>query len=276
MIGQKDLIRQFEKFDIETLPKSVLIVGAIGSGRKTFVNTLANRLNVQLIEIGQSADAVRELSDLCSKQIDATIYLIANVEQMSSAAQNALLKILEEPPNNSHFILTAVQENMVLSTIHSRCMTFQMSPYSQDELMQYLAEKYPEKCLDKTVKDAIRDICSCPGDIDLLLSQDVKAFLDYVQLTFDNIAVVSGSNSFKIGGKVNLADDDSKYDLRLFWRAFTALCLKHTDNDDIAITRQYIKGASITVKYYNDLQVKGINKAMSFDSWILDIRREWL
>lgn len=273
MIGQKILKEQFEKFDIDTLPKSILFVGAIGSGRKTFIYHIANELKVQVVEVGESAEAVRELSNICNKQIDTIIYLISNVEQMSVAAQNALLKILEEPPNNAHFMLTAVQENMVLSTIHSRCVVYQMSPYSQDELMKYLTDKYPESYLDKTVKNAIKNICSCPGDIDLLLSQDIKAFLDYVRLVYDNIAVVSGANSFKISSKVNLADDDSKYDLRLFWRAFTALCL---DADNETLDRKRLQGASITTKYYADLQIKSMNKGIAFDNWLLDIRKAWM
>ena len=275
MIGQKFLIEQFDKFNLETLPKSVLLVGAVGSGRKTFVKELAKKLKIDIIEIGQSVDDVRELSILSNKQVDATLYLIPNVEQMSAAAQNSLLKILEEPPNDSHFMLTAVQENMVLSTIQSRCLVYQMSPYSFDEIMQYLIQVYPEKSNEETIRDAIRDACSCPGDVDLLLSQDVTSFLDYVKLTFDNIAVVSGANSFKIGSKINLADDDKKFDLRLFWRMFTAMCL-NIDSDDIDTNRKRMLGASITAKYYADLQIKGANKGMMFDSWILDIRKAWM
>lgn len=275
MIGQKFLIEQFDKFDIQTLPKSVLLVGAVGSGRKTFVREIADRLNVDLIEIGQSADDVRELSKLCNHQTDSTIYLVPNVEQMSAAAQNSLLKILEEPPNDAHFMLTAVQENMILSTIHSRCMTYQMSPYSSDELMQYLLLTYPTKGQDDVVIGAMTDACNCPGDIDLLLSQDVRAFLDYVQLTYKNIAKVSGANSFKIGSKINLADDDKKFDLRLFWRTFTAVCLR-LDGKDVDENRKKMLGASITAKYYADLQIKGLNKSMLFDNWILDIRKAWM
>ena len=273
MIGQKVLIEQFSKFDADSLPKSVMIVGAEGSGRRTFIRTLGKQLNMTVVEIESSADAVRELSDLCFSQTDATIYLIANIEQMSASAQNSLLKILEEPPNKAHFMLTAIQENMTLSTIHSRCMIFQMSPYSYDELFEYLSTTYPQKSSDETILNAMKDICSCPGDVDLLLSQDVKAFLDYVQLTFDNIAVVSGANSFKIASKINLTDDESKYDLKLFWRAFTALCLRNADE---SIDKKSLQGASITTKYYADLQIRGINKASLFDIWILDIRKAWM
>ena len=232
-------------------------------------------MNITLIEIGQSADDVRELSVLCNHQVEPTIYLIPNVEQMSAAAQNSLLKILEEPPNDSHFMLTAVQENMILSTIHSRCITYQMSPYSSDELKQYLSQTYPTKGQDDMVIHVVMDACSSPGDIDLLLSQDVKAFLDYVKLTYNNIAKVSGANSFKIGAKINLADDDKKFDLRLFWRTFTAFCLQ-IDSNDVDENRKKMMGASITAKYYADLQIKGLNKSMLFDNWILDIRKAWM
>lgn len=50
-----------------------------------------------------------------------TIIFIPNIEQASLPAQNALLKMLEEPQNNINFILHATNKEKVIETIKSRC-----------------------------------------------------------------------------------------------------------------------------------------------------------
>lgn len=49
------------------------------------------------------------------------IFIIKNIDGAMDNAQNKLLKILEEPPENVFFIITAASENLVLPTIKSRC-----------------------------------------------------------------------------------------------------------------------------------------------------------
>ena len=92
----------------------------------------------------------------------------------------------------------------------------------------------------------------------------------------DNIALVQGSNAFKISDKINLSSDEDKYDLSLFWRAFIAECYKriianYMQNDRL----MYCTGVKITSKYIRDLRKSGINKQFLFDNWLLDIREAW-
>ena len=265
MIGQKFLKMQFEKFNLTNLPKSLLFIGVEGSGKKTFIHWFADSLVLQVVEIDGSADSVRDITNMCNKMLNATIYLIPEVDKMSMAAQNSLLKVLEEPPENAYFMLTSSQDDLVLSTIKSRCFSYRMDQYSREELEEYMRDKNYTEFIDDTLS-----ICSCPGEINLLYSQDVKAFLDYVTLVYDNIAVVSGANSFKIGSKINLAEDNDKYDLALFWRAFMSMCLREVDS------MKRIQGILITSRYYSDLKIKGLNKQMCFDNWLLSLRREWM
>lgn len=267
MIGQEQLRNLFDNYG-ENIPRSSIFIGSNGSGRKTFVHWVADSTSYPLVQVGQKADEVREFSEICYKIIEPTIYLIPDIEQMSATAQNALLKILEEPPNNAYLMLTAAQENVVLPTIISRCVKFYLSPYSELELIQYAKDKY--KMADD-LKDIMLQLCVCPGDIDLLFSQNIPEFMAYVQTVFKNIAVVSGANSFKIANKINLADDTNKYDLSLFWRAFTHECFKNLNK-----SQKYLQGVIITQKHLQDLRIKGINRSMLFDNWLLEIRRAWL
>lgn len=56
------------------------------------------------------------------------VYIIDPAEAMNQAAQNALLKVLEEGPPYAAFLLLAGQPGMLLDTIHSRCEQFALSP----------------------------------------------------------------------------------------------------------------------------------------------------
>lgn len=69
-------------------------------------------------------DQVREVQrDAVIKPFEAEckVYVIEEIERMTKEASNALLKILEEPPNGVMFILTASNLSSVLDTISSRC-----------------------------------------------------------------------------------------------------------------------------------------------------------
>jgi DNA polymerase III delta prime subunit len=71
------------------------------------------------------------------------ISVLLHVDQGSQAAQNALLKIVEEPPANTTIVLTATDAHDLLPTIKSRC------------LIQYLDKAHQEKELDQETKEII-------------------------------------------------------------------------------------------------------------------------
>lgn len=75
-------------------------------------------------------DAVRKIrSDAYVVPCEAArkVYVLRGVHNMSEVSQNALLKVLEEPPENVLFILTAVSAAALLPTIRSRVQVFSLS-----------------------------------------------------------------------------------------------------------------------------------------------------
>jgi DNA polymerase III subunit delta' len=68
--------------------------------------------------------------------------LIADADKMNVQAQNALLKMLEEPPENTFFVLTAAQTTPLLPTILSRCRQFRFRPPSSREIQETLIHQY--------------------------------------------------------------------------------------------------------------------------------------
>lgn len=73
------------------------------------------------------------------------IYLIPRAMDMNPAAQNALLKVIEEPPDYAAFLLLTDSAERVLPTIRSRSVTLHLAPLSDAEGLAALAAHCPEK-----------------------------------------------------------------------------------------------------------------------------------
>ncbi|MBC8571325.1 DNA polymerase III subunit [Zongyangia hominis] len=92
---------------------------------------------------------LRQHAGVLPNQADKKVFILQNCENMTTAAQNALLKVLEEPPSYCMFILTAKNRNALLSTILSRVICFQVSELSRREFMDALAKLLgPEAAAD--------------------------------------------------------------------------------------------------------------------------------
>ena len=73
------------------------------------------------------------------------VFIIDKAETMNEQSQNALLKILEEPPRGVYFILIAQSAAALLETILSRCVTFSLSPPDREEACRYIAQNIKPK-----------------------------------------------------------------------------------------------------------------------------------
>ena len=73
------------------------------------------------------------------------IYIIPRGQDMNESAQNALLKILEEPPDYGVFLILSTNAERLLPTIRSRCAELQLGPVAQDEALPFLRQNAPDK-----------------------------------------------------------------------------------------------------------------------------------
>lgn len=88
-----------------------------------------------------SVDEIRALnSDVAIKPYssDYKIYIIEDAGNMNEAAQNALLKTIEEPPAYAVILLLAENRGTFIPTILSRCVTLSLKPISSEEIKSYL------------------------------------------------------------------------------------------------------------------------------------------
>lgn len=262
-VGQKPLITQISN-EIENgvFPRFSIFVGQPGDEKNKFAQLIAHLLNAHYVLADCKVDSIRDIIIESYKCQTVTVYAINNVDDMSLQAKNALLKVTEEPPNKAYFVMTLDNIDNTLPTIKSRGSVYHLIRYSRDELSNYAKSQYddPEPIIER-----LMCFCETPGDIDVLHVHDVEEFLQFVDKVFKNVATVSGSNAFKIADSLKFKDADDKYDLRLFWEAFSDAC----------VHERYQRGIMITLNYLSALRSKSINKIMLFDMWLFDIRKEW-
>lgn len=264
MIGQTNLQSRIEQLiENNTFPRFSIFVGPKGSGKKTFVPYISGYMKAGWVHaFDVKVDTIREIIQQSYKIVDPTVYFIPDADNMSLAAKNALLKVTEEPPNNAYFILTLEDENNTLETIRSRGTVFHMDRYTPDEI-----EKYAVEYLEATPNgkwDIVRDLCETPGDVDILEKMGVKEFNDYVNLFVDNIFDVSLANALKTSDKIALKDGADGYDMKLFMKAVA----------NVFFARNLLTSFLITTRYIQQLRIKGVNKQMMFDNWVIEIRGE--
>lgn len=263
---QTELITQIHKEIKEgTFPRFSLFCGQYGDEKNMFASMIARAFDCTLVELPDyKADTVRSLINECYSRTGMLVVAMNDIEDMSTQAKNALLKVTEEPPNHVYFVMTTNDYQSILDTIRSRATLYHLDHYSYQDLKHYCETVHN---LDEYDINNLFNFCETPGDIDIIVKYGPTKFWDYVNKVVDNIATVSGSNAFKIADSIQFKDADAdKYDLRLFWECFSAVCAE----------KHFSKGTLVTLHYLKALRTKAINKTMLFDMWILEIRREWM
>jgi len=276
MIGQNQLTSQIDDLvKANKFPHFCIIEGAVGSGKKTLVRHIHDVMEDSvLMWMQNTVDDVRLAISKAYKGGGDMIYAFADADNMSMSAQNALLKITEEPPSNIYFILTVNNINNVLETIRSRAYIFRMGIYTYDELVQYI-DRYKE---GEVFKQIALDVCEVPGEIDLLYKIGAEDLHEFVNKVMDNIAEVSIANVMKIADSIAFTNaDENKFDLRLFWKAVIAhsanyiKTVDHIDPDELHTVADVVKTTKECIQMID--RTRGINKRNVFDMWILDIRK---
>lgn len=128
-------------------PQAVLLHGRHGVGLGTIANELALKLTskghvVKIVPDEKGAIKIKTVRELYqhtrTKQAEKLVVLIDDADTMQEPAQNALLKLLEEPPAHAVFILTAHNPQILLATILSRVQKVEIATISTKQTEELL------------------------------------------------------------------------------------------------------------------------------------------
>lgn len=180
--------------DNDSLPHGIIIEGAKGTGKQTIAKIIAQYCVCSSIEkrpcgicrdcikakallhpdikiVDGEAD-VRSINVASIREIRADayilpneaakkVYLILNCDKMNVQAQNAFLKVFEEPPQNVVFVLTCLSAASLLETIRSRARILSLFPADESEAIEAIERLLPE--MEKS--DIISTVMKCGGNI---------------------------------------------------------------------------------------------------------------
>ena len=172
-------------------------------------------------------DNVRDLRDdavYTPSQVKMRVYIIDEVHMLSISAFNALLKIIEEPPEHLLFILATTELHKVPATILSRCQRFSFRRISQEDIaarLQYVA--YQENIdLDDSAARVIARLAD-GGMRDGLSLLDQCASATTGELTAERVYACLGiAGERKCAELMDyIAKSDAKHALELFNRLYT-------------------------------------------------------
>ncbi len=202
-----------------------LFCGSRGSGKTTLARLFAKALNcknlgadaepcntcsscheitssssLDVLEIdgasNRGIDDIRQLSEntiYAPSSSKYKIYIIDEVHMLTKEAFNALLKTLEEPPENVKFFFATTEPHKILPTVISRCQRFDLKRISMSSLFKKL--EYISKSLSIDIeKEALLALCDvADGSL-----RDAESLLDQMlcfkqdRITFDDVAHLLG------------------------------------------------------------------------------------
>lgn len=172
VVGQNDTIRQLQtQLTNQKISHGYLFVGARGCGKTSVARIFAHEINhfdyqlednyVDIIEIDAAVftmvENIRELRDkamLAPTTGKYKVYIIDEIHMLSKNAFNALLKILEEPPEHIVFIFATTNPEKIPATILSRVQIFHFK-LADKSVMQPFLENICQKEGINIEKDAL-------------------------------------------------------------------------------------------------------------------------
>jgi DNA polymerase-3 subunit gamma/tau len=182
--GQQHVVGALQNAVVKSeVGHAYLLHGPRGTGKTTSARVLAKALNCEhlgtdgepcgecescrAIEHGRSFDLheldaasnnkVEDMRDLLGKVNlgnpgRAKVYILDEVHMLTSQAENALLKTLEEPPDHVTWVLATTEPHKVVETIRSRCQVFQLTLLGAEEMTEHVRWVIDDAQLD--VSDA--------------------------------------------------------------------------------------------------------------------------
>ena len=258
IIGQDKLLNTINELNLDTFPRSVMLLGAEGSGRHSIVYFIAKHLSLPIEDISEKL-TLETIDDITTRS-SPSIYII-NTKDITVKEQNTILKFIEEPLKNAYVIVLAESKNRLLDTVLNRCLIWQLENYSRETLEKFLPQS--------NQSSLILEIAATPGQVLKYQSIQFEKYVELADKIINCIDFASVPNTLTLVDKLKYKEEDKgELDANIFfsillhqvWQA-SKNCLK--PYADI----MYV----LTNKLKNDLLIANIDKKALFENYLLKL-----
>lgn len=257
-----------EKKDTEPVSDSFLEAWREFVGKSPYftINGWLNSIEVGnaqgLIFSSEAAEIIKKLN-LKTFESDFKIMIIWLPEKMHTSAANKLLKLIEEPPERTIFLLVSDEPDKVIPTILSRCQTIRLPGFSNKEITDYLVKTYSadKQKATETARVANGNIIKA---IELLenedsSSQNLDRFRNLMRYAWkrDIISIINWSEDISVTGR-EAQKNFLNYSLRLL-RENLMLTLGQGKNNLVFLAGEEASFSGNFHPYINQANIYNLN-----------------
>ena len=169
-----------------------------------------------------AVDDARKAQDFFGQTASAGGWRVAVVDpadDLNAASANALLKLIEEPPKQSIFLLVCHQPGRILRTIRSRCLHLPLEPLTTDDTLRVLRNLPPGAVeVEEGLHQAAELSRGSPGRaLDFMGSKGAAAFADFLKRSKLSPATAVEIAAYFSGGRETAEDYYIFCDLLVGW-----------------------------------------------------------
>ena len=212
-----------------------------------------------------SVDQIRNIvTDAYTKPYESgkKVYIISYGDDMNEQAQNAFLKVLEEPPQYAVFVILAENNESLLPTIRSRCTSVKFNPVGDEKVREYIRNNYPE---DSEKADFLVQYAGgVVGEIEKILN--TENFLSLRQESLGKLEALLSQrklDSYQVAEFLEENKDDAELILK-FWQGFLRdMMLIQTGAQKLIKSTDYIDNLiNLSNKTEETKVIKAINEVL--------------